>query len=40
VLVSVQDRSIVSTKRTIGLEIILDALDVTPRCHGSCRLSF
>jgi hypothetical protein len=30
-LVSVQDRSIVCTKRTIALEIILDAPDETPR---------
>jgi hypothetical protein len=31
VLVSVQDRCTVCTKRTIGLEIILDAPDDTPR---------
>jgi hypothetical protein len=31
VLVSVQDRSTVCAKHTIGLEIILDALDGTPR---------
>jgi hypothetical protein len=30
-LVSVQDRCTVCTKRTIGLEIILDALDGSPR---------
>jgi hypothetical protein len=30
-LVSVQDRSMVCAKRTIGLEIILDAPDSTPR---------
>jgi hypothetical protein len=30
-LVSVQDRSTVCTKHTIGIEIILDALDGTPR---------
>jgi hypothetical protein len=30
-LVSVQDRCTVCTKRTIGIEIILDALDGTPR---------
>jgi hypothetical protein len=29
VLVSVQDRCTVCTKRTIGLEIVLDALDGT-----------
>jgi hypothetical protein len=31
VLVSVHDRCIVCTKRTIGSEIILDELDGTPR---------
>jgi hypothetical protein len=31
VLVSVQDRSTVCTKRTIGLEIVLDEADGTPR---------
>jgi hypothetical protein len=31
VLVSVQDRYMVCTKRTIGSEIILDAPDGTPR---------
>jgi hypothetical protein len=31
VLVSVQDRCMVCAKRTIGLEIILDAPDGTPR---------
>ena len=31
VLVSVQDRCTVCAKRTIGLEIILDRLDDTPR---------
>jgi hypothetical protein len=31
VLVSVQDRCMVCTERTIGLEIILDAVDGTPR---------
>jgi len=31
VLVSVQDRSTVCAKRTIGSEIILDAPDGTPR---------
>jgi hypothetical protein len=30
VLVSVQDRCMVSTERTIGIEIILDADDGTP----------
>jgi hypothetical protein len=31
VLVSVQDRCVVCAKRTIGSEIVLDALDGTPR---------
>jgi hypothetical protein len=31
VLVSMQDRCTVGTERTIGLEIILDALDGTQR---------
>ena len=31
VLVSVQDRSTVCAKRTIGIEIVWDAPDVTPR---------
>jgi hypothetical protein len=31
VLVSVQDRCTVCTKHTIGIEIILDTLDGTPR---------
>jgi hypothetical protein len=31
VLVSVQDRSTVCTEHTIGIEIVLGALDVTPR---------
>jgi hypothetical protein len=31
VLLSVQDRCMVCTKRTIGSEIILDAFDGTPR---------
>jgi hypothetical protein len=30
VLVSVQDRCIVSTERSIGIEIVLDADDGTP----------
>jgi hypothetical protein len=31
VLVSVQDRCMVCTEHTIGIEIVLDALDGTPR---------
>jgi hypothetical protein len=31
VLESVQDRSTVCTEHTIGIEIVLDALDGTPR---------
>ena len=38
VLVSVQDRSTVCAKRTIGAEIILDAPDGTPRRRGSRKL--
>jgi hypothetical protein len=39
-LVSVQDRCAVCAKRTIGLEIVLDEADGTPRCCGSCGISF
>jgi hypothetical protein len=35
VLVSVQDRYMVCAKHTIGLEIILDTPDGTPRWEGS-----
>jgi hypothetical protein len=31
VLVSVEDRCTVCTEQTIGIEIVLDALDGTPR---------
>jgi hypothetical protein len=31
VLILMQDRCVVCTERTIGLEIILDTLDGTPR---------
>jgi hypothetical protein len=34
-LVSVQDRCTVCNEHTIGIEIILDALDGTPRWQGS-----
>jgi hypothetical protein len=34
-LVLVQDRCTVCTEHTIGIEIILDALDGTPRSQGS-----
>jgi hypothetical protein len=40
VLVSVQDRCTVCAKRTIGLEIVLDATDNTPRGRGSSGSSF
>ena len=40
VLTVVQDRCIVCAKRTIGSDIILDAPDGTPRCRGSCGISF
>ena len=38
-LVLTQDRCTVCVKRTIGLEIILDTPDGTPRRLGSCRIS-
>jgi hypothetical protein len=40
VLVLVQDRCMVSAKSTIGLEIVLDAPDGTPRRQGSSGCSF
>jgi len=40
VLVSVQDRRMVYAKRTIELEIILDAPNGTPRYRGSSGSSF
>jgi hypothetical protein len=40
VLILTHDRCMVYAERTIGLEIILDALDGTPRCLGSCGISF
>jgi hypothetical protein len=33
-LVLVQDRCMICAKRIIGLEIVLDAFDGTPRCQG------
>ena len=30
----------VCAKRTIGSDIVLDAPDGTPRCNGSCGISF
>ena len=36
VLVSMQDRCMVCARCTIGLQIILDAPDGTPRSRGSC----
>ena len=39
VLILTQDRCTVCVKRTIGSEIILDALDGTPRSRGSCVIS-
>jgi hypothetical protein len=39
-LVSVQDRCMVSTKCSIGSEIILDAPDGTPRCEAEVEASF
>ena len=40
VLILTQDRCTVCAKRTIGLGTILDTPDGTPRCHGSCGISF
>ena len=40
VLILTQDRCTVCAEHTIGSEIILDAPDVTPRCRGSCGISF
>jgi hypothetical protein len=40
VLVSVQDRCTVRTKHTIGIEIILDALDGTPRDEAQVEARF
>jgi hypothetical protein len=39
-LVLVQDRCMVCAKRTIGVEIILDAPDGTPRWQGSIGSPF
>jgi hypothetical protein len=39
-LMSMQDSVMVCTKRTIGLEIILDTPDGTPRLQGSTGCSF
>jgi hypothetical protein len=35
VLVSVQDMCMVCTEHTVGIEIVLDALDGSPRGRGS-----
>jgi hypothetical protein len=35
-----QDTCPVCAERTTGSEIILDAPDGTPRCRGSCGISF
>ena len=40
VLVLTQDRCMVSAERTIGKGSILDALDGTPRRHGSSGFLF
>jgi hypothetical protein len=40
VLVSTQDRCTVCTKHTIGLEIIMDASDGTPRYEGQVEARF
>jgi hypothetical protein len=38
--VSVQDRCTVCNKHTIGLEIVLDASDSTPRYEGQVEAQF
>jgi hypothetical protein len=40
VLILTQDRCTIHVERTIGLEIGLDATDVTPRRLRSCGISF
>jgi hypothetical protein len=40
VLIMTQERSTVCAERTIGLEIVLDAPDGTPRWRGSSESSF
>ena len=40
VLIFTQDRCTVCAKHTIGSEIVLDALDGTPRLRGSSGSSF
>jgi hypothetical protein len=40
VLVSVQDRCMVCTERTIGSEIVLDTPDLAPRWLGHVKSSF
>ena len=39
VLVSVQDECMVCARCTMGLQIVLDATDGTPRSRGSCGIS-
>jgi hypothetical protein len=40
VLLLMQDRCIVCVEHTVGLEIVLEAPNGTPRCCGSCGISF
>ena len=40
VLILTQDRCAACVERTIGLEIILDAPDGTPRCVGHVKTHF
>ena len=40
VLVLMKDSCMLCSKRTIGLDIILDAPEGTPWCHRSCGISF
>jgi hypothetical protein len=40
VLILLQDRCMVCAERTIGSKSILDTPNGTPRCRGSCGISF
>ena len=35
-----KDHCMVCVERTIGSEIVLEAPDGSPRCRGSCGISF
>ena len=40
VLILTKDHCMVCVERTIGSEIVLEAPDGSPRCRGSCGISF